>query len=102
MFNAETSLRERQRRQQDILQTLRQLASQPVSLPDARSAIHQLVQRTLRSPDPKYRSYEEALVKQSCGNLATVHQTTTPQQRQSAVQRLRAYQRDLDELAAQP
>ena len=102
VFSAETNLRERQRRQQDILQTLRQLAGQPVSLPDGRSAIHQLVQRTLRSPDPKYRSYEDALVKQGCSNLAAVHQSTTPQQRQSAVRRIRVYQRDLDELAAEP
>ena len=102
IFNAETHLRERQRRQQDILQTLRQLAGKPVSLADARSAIHQLVQRTLRSPDPKYRSYEEALVKQGCANLAAVHLSTTPQQRQSAVRRIRAYQRDLEELAAEP
>ena len=102
VFSAETSLRERQRRQQDILQTLRQLAGQPVSLPDARSAIHQLVQRTLRSPDPTYRGYEEALVRQGCGNLAAVHQSTTPQQRQNAARRIRAYQRDLEDLAAEP
>ena len=102
VFNAETNLRERRRRQQDILQTLRKLAGQPVSLPDARSAIHQLVERALRSPDPTYRSYEEALVRHGCEILAAVHQSTTPQQRQSAVRRLRAYQRDLDELAAEP
>ena len=102
VFNAETNLRERRRRQQDILQTLRKLAGQPVSLPDARSAIHQLVERALRSPDPTHRSYQEALVRHGCEILAAVHQSTTPQQRQSAVRRLRAYQRDLDELAAEP
>jgi hypothetical protein len=102
LFSAETNLRERQRRQQDILQTLRKLAGQPVSLADARAAMHQLGERALRSPDAKYRSYEDALVKQGCGNLAALHQSTTPQQRQSAVRRLRAYQRDLEELAAEP
>jgi hypothetical protein len=102
VFNAETNLRERQRRQQDILQALRKLAGQPLPLADARAAIHALVERGLRSPDPKYRAYEEALFRQGCGNLAAVHQSTTPQQRLSAVRRLRAYQRDLEELAAEP
>ena len=102
VFSAETSLRERQRRQQDILQTLRRLAGQQVSLTDARAVVHQLVERGLQSPDTRYRSYEESLIRQGCRNLAAVHQSTTPQQRLSAVRRLRAYQRDLDDLAAKP
>ena len=101
-FSAQTNLRERQRRQQDILQTLGRLAGQQMSLPDARAAVHQLIERGLQSPDPKYRKYEDALFKQGCRNLASVHQTTTPQQRLSAVRRFRAYQRDLDDLVAEP
>ena len=102
LYKAETNLRERQRRQQDILQALRKLAGQPVALSEARAAIHALVERGLRSPDPTYRTYEDALVKQGCSNLAAVHQSTTPPQRLSAVRRLRAYQRDLEDLAAEP
>jgi hypothetical protein len=102
VFNAETNLRERQRRQQDILQALRKLAGQPLALSEARTAIHQLVERGLRSPDARYRAYEDTLFRQGCTNLAAVHQSTTPQQRLSAVRRLRAYQRDLEELAAEP
>ncbi|MFC5500399.1 DUF6279 family lipoprotein [Caenimonas terrae] len=102
LYSAQTNLRERQRRQQDILRTLRRLGGQPVSLPDARAAIHQAVEHGLQSPDPKYRSYEAGLIQQGCANLAALHQSTTPQQRQSAVRRLRAYQRDLDELAGEP
>ena len=102
LFSAQTNLRERQRRQQDILQALRKLAGQPVSLSEARTAIRLLAERGLQSPDPKYRSYESSLIQQGCRNLAAFHQSTTPQQRLSAVRRLRAYQRDLEELAAQP
>jgi hypothetical protein len=102
VFSPETNLRERQRRQQDILQTLRRLAGQPVSLSEARAAVHQLIERTLHSPDAAYRSYEQTLIQQGCRDLAALHQTTTPQQRQSAVRRLRAYQRDVEELAAEP
>lgn len=102
IFNPEITLRERQRRQQDILQTLRKLAGQPVMLATARAAVHQVIGRLLHSPDPNYRSYEDALLQQGCRNLAALHQSTTPQQRLSAVRRLRAYQRDLEELAAEP
>ena len=100
VFSAETNLRERQRRQQDILQTLRRLAGQPLPLSEARAVIHQLVERALQSPDARYRSYEQSVISQVCRNLAAVHQSTTPQQRLSAARRLRAYQRDLEELAA--
>lgn len=101
-FNAETSLLERQRRQQDILQALRKISGQPVSLSEARSALHGLVERGLQSPDRRFRAYQEAVIQESCRVIAAVHQITTPQQRQSAVRRLRAYQRDLEELAAEP
>lgn len=102
VFDVESNLKERQRRQQDILETLRKLAGQPVSLSDARAAIHRLVERGLQSPDPRYRAYQESLILEGCRNIAAVHNSTTPQQRQSAVRRLREYQRDLGELAAQP
>ena len=102
VFNAQTNLRERQRRQQDILQTLQRLARQPVSLSDARAAIHQLMEHAMHSPDAAYRSYEASLIQQGCRDLSALHQTTTPQQRQNAVRRLRAYQRDVQELAAEP
>jgi hypothetical protein len=101
VFNPETNLAERERRQQDILQTLRQLAGQPVSLPDASAAIQRLVQRGMQSPDPRYAAYQETLIQEGCRSLATVHNSTTAQQRQNAVRRLRAYQRDLEELSAQ-
>jgi hypothetical protein len=102
VFDAQTNLRERQRRQQDILRALRQLAGQPVPLSQARSTLHQLVERGLQSPDPAHRSYQDALIEEGCRNLAQLHQGTTPQQRQNAVRRLRAYQRDLQDLATEP
>jgi hypothetical protein len=101
-FSAPVNLRERQRRQQDVLQALRKLAGQPASLSEARATVHQVLERASRSPDPAYRSYEDALIRQGCRNLAAIHQSTTPQQRQNAVRRLRAYQRDLEDLQAQP
>ncbi len=102
VFNPETNLAERRRRQQDILQGLRKLAGQSLSLTEARTAVRRLVEGGLQSPDAKYRAYQETLIQEGCRNVTIVHNSTTPQQRQNAVRRLRAYQRDLEELSAQP
>ena len=102
VFDPQLNLLERQRRQRDILQTLAKLAGQPVSLGDARSAIRTLIERAIQPPDTRYRAYQELQIQEGCANLAAVHNSTTPQQRQNAVRRLGAYQRDLQELATQP
>ncbi len=101
-FDPQTNLLERQRRQQDILQTLRGIAGQPVALGEARALLRGLIERGLQSPDRPYRDYQEMLLQETCRNLAAIHQNTTPQQRQNAVRRLRAYQHDLADLAGEP
>ena len=101
MFDPAKNLAERQRRQQDILVTLRQFAIHPVPVSQAPSSLHGLVERFFRSPDSDFLAYQETLIKEGCTNLAALHQSTTPQQRQSAAQRLRAYQRDVSELVAE-
>jgi hypothetical protein len=40
------------------------------------------------------------LIEESCRNLSALHNATSAEQRQSAVRRLRAYQRDVRELTA--
>lgn len=102
VFDPALQLRQRQRRQSDILQTLRQLAGKPVPLAQARMEVHGLLQRGLRPTDPQDRALQDALLQEGCRTLAAVHNGTTPQQRQLAVRRLRGYQSDLDELAAEP
>ncbi|MES2938314.1 MAG: DUF6279 family lipoprotein [Pseudomonadota bacterium] len=96
-------LAERQRRQQDLVQTLRAIAAQPAPAPDqARALLHGYLQRALQSPDPAYRAYSQAFVQEGCRTFSAMHQATTPAQRDQAARRLRAYQRDLRELAAKP
>ena len=102
VFDPQLNLLERLRKQQDILQTVSRLAGQPVSLGDARTAVHALIERTLQSPDARYRTYQDALIQEGCANLAALHNSFTAEQRQKAVQRLGAYRRDLNELAIQP
>jgi hypothetical protein len=100
-WNPATVLEERRRRQQDTLAVLRRLTGPPVaSLQEARAAIHELVNRSVTSPDPAYRGYLDAMRRETCGLASALHNSTTASQRDTAARRLRAWQRDLGELAA--
>jgi hypothetical protein len=92
-------LAERQRRQQDLQQTLRRLAGSQAPPAEARAVLRAYVERVMQSPDPAYRPYQKALVEEGCQVFAAVHEATTPAQREQAARRLRAYQRDLRELS---
>lgn len=100
-FDGQRVLAERMRRQQDALQTLRKLAGEPVSFDDARGLLRGYLARAQESPDPVHRQYQQGLIEESCRVFAGLHNSTTALQRQAAVRRLRAYRRDLRELAAQ-
>jgi hypothetical protein len=102
IFDARRILAERERRQQDALHTLRKLAGQPVTLGEARALLRAYLERVQMSPDAAYRSYQQALIDEGCRNAAVLHNSTSPAQREAAVRRLRAYQRDLRELSGQP
>jgi hypothetical protein len=93
-------LAERQRRQQDTLAVLRRLASQDIGIEPARSAVHGLLARFVVSPDPAYRAWTDRLRTEVCGLASALQASATPDQRDYAVRRMRAWQRDLSELAA--
>ena len=100
IFDPRRSLAERQRRQQDALQTLRKLAGQPVAFSEASRLLRGYLERAQESPDPAYRSYQQALTEETCRNASVLHNSTSAAQREAAVQRLQAYQRDLRDLSA--
>lgn len=99
-FNPVMALAEWQRRQQDVLKTVRSVSahlSAPAnqSTPDkVRQAIRGLIERTAESPDAGYRNYARALTEQSCQNFADFHNKTTPVQRKKVVETLKAYEQD--------
>ena len=99
MFDPQRILNERKRRQRDLLQTLPRMAEPGVASETARTLLRGYLERAQRSPDPAYRAWQEALLQESCRIFAAVHESTTPPQREQAVRRLRAYQRDLRELS---
>lgn len=101
IFEPRRELAERMRRQQDALQTLRKLAGQPVSFGEARELLRGYLARVQAPPDADHSRYQQASIEEGCRNFAGLHNSTNAMQRRAAVLRLRAYQRDLNELATQ-
>lgn len=102
IFDAKRILAERQRRQQDAMRTLRQMTQQRTTLEEARQLWHAYLERALTPPDGAARAYQDALIEEGCRHFSVLHNSTTAAQREAAVRRLRAYQRDLRDLTAQP
>ena len=110
-YDPTLSYAERQRRQQDLIQTLRQVtgaAPGSGSTVAARrtpaegvSSLRGYLERASNSPNPAYRTYSERLTSESCASFAALHNSTTAEQRTRAVRRLAAYERDARELALQ-
>ena len=99
-YDPERILRDRERRQQDLLQVLGKLSQGSVTPEDARTQLHDWLDRAQHAPDPAYRTWQEGLVQEGCRIFSAVHHSTTQAQREHAIRRLRAWQRDLRELAA--
>lgn len=103
-FDPQRSYAERQRRQQDLLKTLRQLSTSnggsSLASGQAEAAVHGFLDRALHSPDAGFRGYLEQEIKDNCKAFADLHNSTSTAQRERAVKRLRAYERDARELAA--
>lgn len=99
-FNPVLALGEWQRRQQDVLKTVRSVSenlpavASPATLEKTRQAMRALIDRSAESPDPGYRSYLKALTEQTCQNFAEFHNKTTPAQRKKAVETLKSYEQD--------
>ncbi len=98
-FNPELWLAERQRRQRDVLQTLRRLAAEKADAEQRLAALRVLAQRVEKSANPEYRSYQLKLTDYNCNLAAQIHNATTPAQRQRARETLRGWEEDLRALA---
>ena len=101
VFDPQRVLADRQRRQQELLQVLRRLSEAQPGAAEAARLVREYLARAQRSPDPEYRRHQEQLLDEACRGFAAVHESTSAAQREQAVRRLRAYQRDLRELSAQ-
>ena len=100
-FNAALAYAERQRRQQDTLQTLRTLLKNQATSDQKRQAVRGLFERALASPNPNYAGYIEGLTQEGCKNFAELHNGTTVTQRRKAAATLVGYEQDIKALSAQ-
>lgn len=102
---------ERQRRQAAMLQTIREVQAAHATAfvasgsrtppPEAVAALRSWAQRLQNSPTPGYSAYSAALVKDGCAQFATLHNSTSAEQRAHAVGVLRGYEGDMRALVAQ-
>jgi predicted ArsR family transcriptional regulator len=99
-FNPDLWLVERQRRQRDVLQTLRKLQADKADLAQRITALRGLVDRTERSPNAEYRAYQVKLTDYNCAFAAQIHNATTPAQRQKARERLKGWEDDVRSLSS--
>jgi hypothetical protein len=113
-FDPELVYAERLRRQQDMLQALRSLASlgsaagSAAMTPAAAKtvaagpALEGVFSRAVFSPDISFREHAKKLRTHNCQTFAEVHNSTTPAQRQKALARLQGYEQDLRALLRHP
>lgn len=100
-FDPELAWRERLRRQQDMLQVLREYRNgdRPAHV---KAELLALVQRSLDSPDPVYRAQFEQLLLDGCQTMAALHNSASPAQRRRLADKLRDYEADARALALEP
>ena len=96
-FDVHAGYTERLRRQQDFMQTLRQVAGK-TNPAEVLTALRGYLDRSINSPNPAYRAYSQKLTNESCALFAQIHNATAPEQRARAVRRLADYGRDAMEL----
>ncbi len=104
-FDPEAWLAERERRQRDLLQTLRRLQADPALRADRAArlvALRALAQRQSRPTDAAYAAYQQRLADFNCAYAARLHNATTPAQRQHARELLKGWEDDLRAILALP
>jgi len=101
-FDPQRAYAERLRRQQDMLQTLRSLASPAgPSAAQAAAALEGVFNRAILSPDLSYRNDARQIKLHNCQTFAELHNITTPAQRQKALAKLQGYEQDVRALLRQ-
>jgi hypothetical protein len=99
-WTAEWGRQDRQRRQQDLLSTLQGISQNKLSQTEVQAQLWGVWQRWLKPPEAGPRAVVQNLSQRACENLAQLHNATSPEQRQQASRRLRAYERDIQDLLA--
>jgi hypothetical protein len=81
-----------------LLSTLQRVAQSGMTPAQAEAQLWGVWQRWLVPTDAAQRAVLQGLSQRACENLAQLHNTTTPEQRVRVARRLRAYERDIEDL----
>ncbi len=98
-WSPEWGRQDRQRRQQDLLASLQRISQSQMTPAQAESLLAGVGQRWLMPKDAAGKEMMPSMARQACNNLAQLHNTTSPEQRQRVARRIKAYERDLRSLA---
>ncbi|MCO4094920.1 MAG: hypothetical protein HEQ37_15790 [Acidovorax sp.] len=98
-FDAERWLAERRARTAELLRSLRQWQAEQADTATVQAGLRRLAAETARSPRPDYQAYSQRLRQANCTQLAQLHNSTTPSQRQRAAAKLQGWQADMRALA---
>lgn len=91
--------RDRLRRHQALMSALQKTSqSKALALPQVEADLWAVWDQWMAPPDAAGRAVVQKMIQQGCENLAQLHNSTSPEQRQRATRRLRAYQQDLRDL----
>lgn len=101
-FDPELWLTDRQRRQRDTLEILRELVSGRADRDQRIAGLRTLAVRIERSPDADYRAYQRRLAEYNCAFAAQIHNATTLEQRRKARETLKGWEDDFRALIAPP
>lgn len=97
-FDGAVALAERERRQNDVLQTVTALQAAPAQ---GAALVQAVVQRSLDSPSSTYRNASRQWQREGCALIAALHNSSSPAQRANVAARLRDHMGDFTLLAQQ-
>lgn len=99
-FDPAAVLVEREKRQRDILQTMRRWVAEQPDRGVLLASIRQLLERSETAADANARAAQQRATEHSCRAAAALHNSTTPAQRQAARAQIKSWEDDLRALAA--
>jgi hypothetical protein len=101
-FDPERWLAERELRQRDMLRTLTTVSAlgraggdREAARQQAQAAARAITERMTQSPRADYRAYQQRLRQDNCQLAASLHNATTPAQRQVARAKLKGWETDV-------
>jgi hypothetical protein len=100
VFDPRGMLAERERGQADLQRTLSAMQAPGLPAAEATRLMQGFLDRLQLSPDAAWNRHQQTLLQEGCAMAAAVHNAATPAQRSNTVRRMRAYQRDIADLAA--